>query len=350
MTVVLRSFVRRVRGPGALLGWALLACAPEAGPGVRDDAPPAFLPEAFTPAEGATGVDPRATIVLGFVRSTCPGCPPCDIDPASIDGKLTVTPLPLLPPFVALDPEGCALRVQVPGGLRPSAAQRVRVAPGLRNLSGNVAPAETVLAFHTGEPSDPDRMAPRFVGSWPASGDDRVTPRRPVTVYFDEEVVAPAIATGAPGLLQRTIPSSWGLELVPADGWPPGEQVLSVSRVSDPAGNATELPATVRFTVTASDDTLPPAFAGLESAEATAEGLVLRWTAATDDRSPAAEIRYLVFLGPAATGPGPLPWLVTAPGRTELVLTPPPEPVTIRVLAQDAAGNVDANVALGNVP
>jgi hypothetical protein len=328
----------------AVLAGAAGACTPVTGREPRDAAAPAFDPGRFEPAPGATGVDPAAPIVLPFASSSCVDCPfSCDVDPSSVEGRLTLSPPPLLPPSVALDPEACALRVQVPGGLRPAASQRVVVAGGLRDVFGNESASETVLEFTTGEPADPDRTPPVFVGSWPAEGDDRVHRRAPVTFYFSEEVVAPAIATGAPGLLQRTKPSSWALELLPSGGWTPGEQVLTVSRVADRAGNASEQAVSVRFVVSASEDAAPPAFAGLAGLEAHPDGLRLRWEAATDDRSPVARIRYLVYLGPAGAGPGPLPWLVTAPGRTEVVIARPAGPLEVRVRAQDEAGNVDAN-------
>jgi hypothetical protein len=108
--------------------------------------------------------------------------------------------------------------------------------------------------------------------------------------------------------------------------------------------------------VVAENDNKVPSFAGVESAKP-ADGAQVRlsWAAAKDNKSPKEVIRYLVYVGETrnfAQDPDAyelrVPFAVSAPGATSIVVAGLPKPETqyfFVVRARDAAGNIDDNFA-----
>lgn len=98
---------------------------------------------------------------------------------------------------------------------------------------------------------------------------------------------------------------------------------------------------------TRSDDTVPPTFDGLASGYATGmTSAVLRWNAASDDRSLASDILYLLWSGsqPTVSTSGPAAYVVP-PGITNFDVfgLPPFQPTYFIVRARDGGGNIDTN-------
>jgi hypothetical protein len=96
-------------------------------------------------------------------------------------------------------------------------------------------------------------------------------------------------------------------------------------------------------------DSVAPMFAGLASAKPGGSGAVaLSWPAAKDALTPAAAMRYLVYVGVMpGTEDFSQPDLVTSPGALTATVTGLPGvsvPRYFVVRSRDAAGNVDSNV------
>jgi hypothetical protein len=119
--------------------------------------------------------------------------------------------------------------------------------------------------------------------------------------------------------------------------------VWAMDEVGNKDGNMVEREATTL----APPDTNPPTFGGLESATAlSATAIKLEWSNATDDRTPSAEIVYLIYLATTSGGQNfATPTVTTSPGVTSYTLTGLTKDTTYYavVRARDAAGNTDAN-------
>jgi hypothetical protein len=112
---------------------------------------------------------------------------------------------------------------------------------------------------------------------------------------------------------------------------------------------------TMVLKATPGPDTMGPMFQGLATAAPGGSGAVkLTWNAATDDKSSAAAISYLVYESETSidseTGPTQdfsQPVLVTPPGATSVLVTRLGDPTIPRyfiVRARDASGNTDTNM------
>lgn len=328
-----------------LLATALLLAACDATDTVArkdDEAPRAIGAE---PAPGASGVAPTAALRVLFAPSTCADCARCDIDPASLEGRLSLTPASATV-VQRFDVSACAVTLSVPGGLAPETAYTLSLAAGTRDLAGNESTASFRADFKTGPSATDDATPPRFSGSWPPEGDDRVRPGQPVLVFFDEVVAPRASVTGVRDLVQAPVPARHGLSFLPAEGrWPAGPVTLTVSRVPDRAGNVSTETVSLHFVVPAADDAVAPFFAGAAELEEGPSSLFVAWDPAIDDRSDAATVRYLVHVAPTPELlDREIPSFVTAPGATAVELGLPAEGgLAVLVRAQDEAGNVDAN-------
>ena len=104
----------------------------------------------------------------------------------------------------------------------------------------------------------------------------------------------------------------------------------------------------VELSARAQLDAVPPTFAGATGASSLAGGLVhVTWDNARDDLTGPSGIRYLVYASetsPVDTTMDPV--LVTLPGAgfADVVVPDPLTPYRFVVRAEDASGNIDANV------
>jgi hypothetical protein len=93
-------------------------------------------------------------------------------------------------------------------------------------------------------------------------------------------------------------------------------------------------------------DVTPPTFAGATAATSAPNSITVSWAAATDDRTAASQLTYLLYQASAAGAETfATPSYVTAPGATSYAVGQLPINKTYYyvVRARDAAGNVDAN-------
>ncbi|MBM4292894.1 MAG: hypothetical protein FJ138_16985, partial [Deltaproteobacteria bacterium] len=109
--------------------------------------------------------------------------------------------------------------------------------------------------------------------------------------------------------------------------------------------------AVVRGGLGAVPDLAPPTFAGVTGAAAESDTQAfVRWEEAADDATPAAELDYLVYAtrGDAVSRAAPA---ATARGGRGVTLTglTPNARYTVAVRARDAAGNLDANLAVARL-
>ncbi|HVV81874.1 MAG TPA: fibronectin type III domain-containing protein [Kofleriaceae bacterium] len=127
-------------------------------------------------------------------------------------------------------------------------------------------------------------------------------------------------------------------------GVTPSTTFFVVVRARDAAGNE-DANALERSVTTL--DTVAPTFAGVATADPAPNAVVLGWSAASDDATPAAELTYLVYRATSAGAEDfSNPTYVTPPGATTFsaggLLANRTYFFVVR--ARDAAGNVDANV------
>jgi hypothetical protein len=250
-------------------------------------------------------------------------------------------------PSLTTDPGATSLNIT---GLNPSTTYYfvVRAVDGHGNRDGNTdersATTQTPI----------DVTPPTFAGlasattsatafgmiglSWgPAS--DNVTPAAGI-VYL----VYMATTPGGQNFTSPNFTTDPGATTFPVTGLATGTYYFVV-RARDAAGNTD---ANITERSAAIPDNIPPVFAGLTSAvaSAVAAGRVdLSWGPATDNITPAGSIVYLIYL---ATTPGgetfTSPDATTQPGalsHTFFDLTPGAHFFVVR--ARDAAGNTDAN-------
>lgn len=125
-----------------------------------------------------------------------------------------------------------------------------------------------------------------------------------------------------------------------------------VVRSRDEAGNIDTNTKEVSATTPADKDTQAPKFAGLETATANGTRVTLRWTAATDNMSTAAQIVYLIYQSDIAGGEKfATPSYTTQPGAVSYDVSGLAAGSTYYfvVRAKDAAGNIDTNSVEKNV-
>ncbi len=124
-------------------------------------------------------------------------------------------------------------------------------------------------------------------------------------------------------------------------------------RALDAAGQSDD--NTVVHTASPAADTKAPKFGGATAATPAGPGAVmLTWSAASDDLTPAAAIVYYVFVSdPTGQYDFAMPTATSAPGATSLTvpyLYDPSETYRFIVRARDAAGNLDANTTAVTSP
>ena len=166
------------------------------------------------------------------------------------------------------------------------------------------------------------------------SASSKIVYRAYVASSSNGENFSAAKATSGPGATFMTVT---GLDI--------GKTYFVVVRAVNEAGvedsNSVEKSAAIVA------DTKAPEFAGVDAAVPATPGAVkLTWQAAKDDLTPAAGIRYIVYVGIEAGKEAYLaPALVTDPGATSVVLTglTPNTMYFFVVRARDAAGNVETN-------
>jgi len=221
---------------------------------------------------------------------------------------------------------------------------RVRIVRGLR-LAGATGPA-------------PDRRAPTFAGvtsvraggtdtlsvGWSPATDDRSDA---AAIRYDVFV---ARASGGQDLARPTLTTPPGATRATVRGLQPGTRYHVVVRARDAAGNAdgnTRELSAVTERPQPQPDRRAPSFAGVRSVAADGEtAIVVRWSPADDDRSPAQAIRYLVFVADAPGGQDfQRPTATTSPGATEATIggLQPGTRYHVVVRARDEAGNTDTN-------
>jgi len=198
----------------------------------------------------------------------------------------------------------------------------------------------------------PDSIPPTFAGletanvlsstsvllSWsPAT--DNVTSQTNV-VYLIYQATSPSGEV----YTSPTYTTAAGATSFTVAGLTPGTTYYFVARAMDEAGNIDS--NTIERT-NSTPDTIPPTFAGLVSATTlTATSIQLTWSAATDNVTPQASIKYLVYEANAAGAEVfTTPTYSTTPGATGYVVNGLSQgiPYYFVVRAQDGAGNIDSN-------
>lgn len=224
-------------------------------------------------------------------------------------------------------------------GLRPGQTVDFRVAAyDGANVSGYAGPLPVTTLPDTVEPSTPTGLVVLAVdGSkvqlrWNASTDDFGPVRYRVLV--DGVVTPDAMSTIPPGTFP--VPSSAGAWVRQLD---PGPHVFAVQAV-DGAGNGSAATTAVGATAAPSTDTTAPTTPTLLSASGGGtsvcpEELWLRWTASTDDVTPATGIEYEVRVNGVINE--------VATGATQTVAyTDVRGANTVTIVAVDRAGNASA--------
>jgi chitodextrinase len=181
-----------------------------------------------------------------------------------------------------------------------------------------------------------------IVLSWKPATDD-VTPTAEL-VYL----VYQASSVGAESLVAPTAVTPPGVVSFAVPGLAPSTRYWFIVRARDQAGNIEQNRAEVSATTLAGNDTTPPSFAGLTSAQATAPNEIgLSWTAASDDVTPVGGIVYLVYSATSAGGEDfRVPSATTAAGVTSYQMggLTPAILYYFVVRARDQAGNIDTNI------
>lgn len=320
----------------------LAACAdPAPAPSVRG----------VTILPSAERADPGGPLAIDFETDRCEGCPHCDVDPAGLGELVSLSPAPPDGLRVRLDPVGCRAVITAPGALEPDTSYTLRLAAGLRNLDGAASGTPFEQPVRTGPVFLDPAPAPRFLGTWPADGDERLGTVAPVWFLFDREVTLGGTRVLGGGEVRLSVEASrHALVIEPAAAWSAGAIELRVEGVRSGASAPIEAAASVRLTRPASSDRAVPTFAGVAAIEAVEGAFRVSWLPASDDVSAPERLRYFVYVASADGRFDMLvPDFVTAPGETSLELVAASGSGVI-VRAQDEAGNVDANERVRRVP
>jgi hypothetical protein len=224
-------------------------------------------------------------------------------------------------------------------GLRPGQTVDFRVAAydGV-DVSGYAGPLTVTTLADTVAPSTPTGLAVLAVDGakvqlrWNAATDD-VGPVR-YRVVVDGVVTPNAVSTIAPGTFP--VPPSAGAWVRQLD---PGPHQFAVQAV-DGAGNASAVTGAVGATVAPDADTTAPTTPTLLSLSGGGtsfcpEELWIRWTASTDDVTPATGIEYEVRVN------GVINEVATGATRT-VAYTDVRGANTVTIVAVDRAGNASA--------
>jgi hypothetical protein len=219
----------------------------------------------------------------------------------------------------------------------------VRALDAADNTDGNATAIEAVLG--------PDASAPTFAGckaievgskvirvSWAEASDDVSLPGDiTYEVFVSKMSGGQQFATPTVSVVGRTD------VVVPA--LDPSTTYYVVCRARDATKNSD--PNIVEHTVTTKDNVTAPTFAGATGTlDAAAREVTLTWVAATDDKTPPAEITYAIYeTGGNTAFDFARPKLVTPPGVTSTKLTGLASRAELHwvVRARDADLNEDAN-------
>jgi chitodextrinase len=181
-----------------------------------------------------------------------------------------------------------------------------------------------------------------IVLDWTAASADATPPEK------IEYLVYQASRAGGEDFTAATATTPAGATSFAVTGLRPATRYYFVVRARDASGHVDDNAVEVSATTLTGNDTTPPTFAGLVSAQATAPNEVeLSWAAASDDLSAAAAIVYLVYTSTSAGGEDfHAATATTAAGATSLRvrgLTAGTRYYFV-VRARDQAGNLDGNV------
>ena len=237
--------------------------------------------------------------------------------------------------------EATPTSVGPPGALRRFL---VRAVDAAGHLSSNSAYASSLLGADKAGPVFQGCAAAESLGSrvvrvtWPAATDDLTAAER---ITYDI-----SLANGPGGAATRVLGTVTGATSLVLRDLAPATEHHFLCHARDEAGNTEPNQKTVSARTT--DNVVPPTFAGgSATVDTLARSATLTWAAATDDRTPPAQIVYAVY---AARGADPFdftaPFLVTPPGATGATLTDLRSRTQYRfvVRARDADHNEDANV------
>jgi len=243
----------------------------------------------------------------------------------------------------------------------PNGPNRNIVVEALNDTGGVLYRGETYVALDGTPVSVPitmvsaDPIPPAFAGisditsitqtsmvlSWsPAT--DNVTPQNKI-----QYLIYMATSSGGQNFSIPSFTTSLGAASYMVAGLNPNTTYYYVVLAMDEVGNRSTTIVEASGTTLAPPDTDPPTFGGLESATAISPTEVqLQWSAATDDRTPSADIVYLIYMATTSGGQNfATPTATTAPGVITYTLTGlSPETMYCSVVrAKDEAGNTDTN-------
>ncbi len=201
--------------------------------------------------------------------------------------------------------------------------------------------------------SPADTVPPSFAGAasatggensvilkWSAATDNVTAPSQIVYLLYQ------AGAAGGEDFTTPTYTSAAGATSYNVGKLLPSTTYYFVVRARDQAGNIDMNQVEVSAATLSMGDTTPPVFAGIKSAVASGNDIVLSWIAATDNATPASQITYLVYQAGTAGGENyAMPSYTTAPGATSYSVSGLNSGSTYYfvVRAEDAAGNSDTN-------
>jgi hypothetical protein len=325
--------------------------APEPGPDL-------LLLVSVEPADGATGVAPAESIVLVFSTALDPstlGPQTVVVAPAAggspVEGQLETDPARTrltFRPSKPLATPSVRYQISLDGGLRSVSGAGLDLSGSAVGLPSGFTTVDQVDfappvfgGIQTAAPVACSASAVR--AGWKEAMDDATPPGAIVyRVYRRTEGATMDFSTPA------TTSNPGALEVL-VTGLAPDTLYFLTVRAVDQALREDQNTAELSVKTLATADSVPPVFAGPESAAgATTRSILVTWQAASDNCSAQSDIRYRIYLAPDPSAPDlTQPPALEVQGATsaEVKGLDPDRLYHFAVRALDTADNLDQNQA-----